>query len=80
MFASSECEAILFRQNLLADRLEKEENGYLIFIELTIYKRNQKYFFWKCFNYMRCLDFVHMWWQKTAEFLNSGQLRDEGHF
>lgn len=45
MFVSSECKCILFRQNLLADRLEKAENGYLSFIELTIYKRNQKYSF-----------------------------------
>lgn len=81
MFVSSECKALLFRQNLLAGRLEKAENGYLIFAVLTIYKRNQKYFFfWKCFNYIRCLDLVDMWWQRTTEFLKTSQSRSKRTF
>lgn len=51
VFVSSECQAIWFRKNLLAGRHAGEGRKWVsdFFIVLTIYTRNQIFFFLKMF-------------------------------
>lgn len=45
MFVTADYKAILFRQNLLAGRLEEAENGYLIsYGAYSLYKKPEIFF------------------------------------